>query len=179
VLFTLTRLSSSEQYKGYDKVIEVVAQLVKEKPNLKYLIGGKGDLIEVERIETLIKSYHLENQIQLLGFIKEEELANHFLVADNYIMPSHNEGFGIVFIEAAFYGLPVIAGNIDGSSDALLDGKLGELVNPDSKDEIKRAILKSISRPKKDQGKLHHLTQQNFNFYAYSKRFIRSISFNQ
>jgi glycosyltransferase involved in cell wall biosynthesis len=77
-----------------------------------------------------------------LGFIKEEELAQHFLLAGTYIMPSQNEGFGIVFIEAAFYGLNVVAGNMDGSKDALLNGQLGFLVNPNESREISQAILK-------------------------------------
>ena len=59
-------------------------------------------------------------------------------------MPSKEEGFGIVFIEAMFYGLPVIAGNIDGSADALCQGELGLLVNPANISEIKEAVQKII-----------------------------------
>ena len=55
-------------------------------------------------------------------------------------MPSYGEGFGIVFIEAMYFGLPVIAGNKDGSVDALLNGKLGILVDPMNVEEIKSAI---------------------------------------
>jgi glycosyltransferase involved in cell wall biosynthesis len=61
-------------------------------------------------------------------------------MSDLYVMPSYNEGFGIVFIEAMYYGLPVIAGNKDGSVDALLNGKLGTLIDPMDINALKNAI---------------------------------------
>jgi phosphatidylinositol alpha-1,6-mannosyltransferase len=173
VLFTLTRLSSNEQYKGYDKVFEAMAQLVNEKPNLKYLIGGKGDAIEIERISNLIRDYRLENNVQLLGFINEDELANHFLVADTYIMPSQNEGFGIVFIEAAFYGLPIVAGNMDGSIDALLNGQFGLLVNPININEIKKAILEAKVNLRKFD--ISNQLNANFGFSIFKLNFFNAI----
>lgn len=175
VLFTLTRLSSSEQYKGYDKVIEAMAQLVKEKPNLKYLIGGKGDTIEIERILNLIKEHHLENNIQLLGFIKEEELANHFLVADTYIMPSQNEGFGLVFIEAAFYGLPVIAGNKDGSVDAVLSGKL---IDPQNILEVSSSIKLNLNLVQQKNKSINSANADSkFGFTGYKNNFFETLRF--
>ena len=62
-------------------------------------------------------------------------------------MPSEKEGFGIVFIEAMFYGKPVIAGNKDGSVDALCNGELGLLVDPGSVTEIATAIKKMLVNP--------------------------------
>ena len=74
------------------------------------------------------------------GYIANEELANYFSIADLYVMPSLKEGFGIVFIEALFYGLPVLAGNKDGSVDALANGEFGFLVDPDDQEEIYAGI---------------------------------------
>ena len=173
VLFTLCRLSSTEQYKGYDVVLEALSKVVKLKPNLKYLIGGKGDDKEIERVKNLIKKYHIENHVQLLGFIKEEELAQHFLLAGTYIMPSQNEGFGIVFIEAAFYGLNVIAGNIDGSRDALLNDQLGFLVNPNESRETGQAILKLNPRSFKKNNL--GLVLENLSFLVYKRNLFQSL----
>jgi glycosyltransferase involved in cell wall biosynthesis len=66
-------------------------------------------------------------------------------MADIYVMPSMKEGFGIVFIEAMFYGLPVIAGNKDGSVDALRNGALGILVDPLDVDAIEKSLLNLLS----------------------------------
>ena len=83
----------------------------------------------------------LQQQVIIAGFIPADELAAHFALADLYIMPSHKEGFGIVFIEAMFYGKPVIAGNADGSAEALDNGKLGILINPDDTEQITNAVI--------------------------------------
>jgi glycosyltransferase involved in cell wall biosynthesis len=80
----------------------------------------------------------------LAGFIPEEEMADFFGIADMYVMPSKKEGFGLIFVEAMYHGLPVIAGNVDGSVDALANGSLGILVNPDEQTDITNAIQKMI-----------------------------------
>ena len=61
-------------------------------------------------------------------------------------MPSKREGFGIVFLEALLHGLPVIAGNKDGSADPLLDGKIGLLIDPDNLKGISEAILSILEK---------------------------------
>ena len=145
VLLTLSRLSSKERYKGYDNVLYAIKNLKELYPTIKYLVVGKYDAKEKKRLDNIIKILQLENNIIFTGFIPDDELAPHYDLADLYIMPSKKEGFGIVFIEAMYYGKPVIAGNKDGSVDALCNGKLGLLVDPDSKEEITAAIKKVIS----------------------------------
>ena len=88
-------------------------------------------------------------------------------------MPSRKEGFGIVFIEAMYYGLPVIAGNMDGSSDALLHGKLGQLVNPDSVEEIANAIS-NILKNKPSYIPDRKLLIQHFSYETYKNNLERS-----
>ncbi|MEO6231180.1 MAG: glycosyltransferase family 4 protein [Ferruginibacter sp.] len=145
VLITLTRLSSREQYKGYDNVLQSLFEIKKTTPNIKYLVIGKYDTLEKQRIDNIITSLDLQQQVIFAGFIPEEEVGAHYSIADIYIMPSKKEGFGIVFIEAMYYGKPVIAGNKDGSVDALHNGKFGLLVDPDNLDEITAAITKVIN----------------------------------
>ena len=139
VILTVCRLDKSEAYKGYDKVIEALPKIIEKIPNLAYLIGGKGD--DVPRIERLIKDKGLDDYVKLIGFIPEKELVDHYNLCDVFVMPSKGEGFGIVFLEALACGRPVICGNKDGSVDAVLNGKLGILVNPDSINQIAEAII--------------------------------------
>lgn len=145
VLITLTRLSSKEQYKGYDNVLYAIRELKITIPQIKYILVGKYDEAEKERVDTLILSLQLQDNIIFTGFIPDDELAAHYSIADLYIMPSKKEGFGLVFIEAMYYGKPVIAGNKDGSVDALRNGKFGLLINPDDREEITNAIIKVIN----------------------------------
>lgn len=180
VLYTLTRLRNTELYKGYDKVIEAMKAVVANYPNTKYVLGGKYDPDEKERIERLIEENGLEQNVILTGFLEESELVPHYQMADTYIMPSKKEGFGIVFIEALVCGTPVIAGNADGSADALLQGELGTLVNPDSIKDITTAIINHIeSNPKKDKEKRLNTvnkTLEHFSFEKYTQRLERILA---
>lgn len=178
ILMTLTRLSSKERYKGYDKVIEATAQLKEKYPHIKYIIAGSFDSSEKIFVDHLIKQYGLQNNVVLPGYIKDEELENHFAMSDMYVMPSRKEGFGIVFIEAMYYGLPVIAGNIDGSSDALLNGKLGQLVNPGDVNDIATAIA-NVLENKKSFSPDRNLLLQFFSYEIYKEKLADIISFDR
>lgn len=147
ILFTLTRLSTAEQYKGYEQVIKTVSKLKHTFPAIKYIIAGAADTEEATRVKKLIQYNNVEEQVILTGFINEAELPDHFLLADVFVLPSRNEGFGIVFIEALACGLPVICGNIDGSLDAIKNGLLGTAINPDNLDELENAITQCLLKP--------------------------------
>lgn len=147
ILFTLTRLSAKERYKGYDKVMEAMVQI--GSSDVRYLIAGSYDEEEKKYIDDMVRKLNLEDRVVLAGFIDDEEVASHFAMSDCYVMPSVKEGFGIVFIEAMYYGLPVIAGNADGSVDALQNGRLGLLVDPYNVGEIKNAIQDVLTNREK------------------------------
>lgn len=179
ILFSLSRLSSSEKYKGYDHTIELLPQLLKEYPNLVYLLGGKWDTVEKKRLDDLIALNHLQEHIRLVGFIDEAELTEHFLLSDVFILPSKKEGFGIVFIEALASGLRVIAGNKDGSVDALQNGALGLLVDPDDQDGILNslAMLLQHSQTEKEKKNLQEKCVQAFGYKQYLKS-MRNLLLN-
>ena len=147
IIFTLTRLASSEQYKGYEHVIKAVSHLKLKFPEIKYMLSGQYDSAEEMRIRKLIRSYGVEEQVILTGFLTEKELADYFLLADLFVLPSKKEGFGIVFIEALACGLPVICGNADGSIDAIRNGELGTAINVNDQDELEKAIIKYLEKP--------------------------------
>lgn len=174
VLLTLTRLASKEQYKGYDQVMQAVHDLKERYPSIKYLVVGKYDALEKERLDGIITRLSLQEHIIFAGFIPDEELAAHYTLADLYIMPSQKEGFGIVFIEAMFYGKPVIAGNIDGSVDALKNGAFGLLVNPANQQQITNAIIEVISNNKKFIPKQEEV-MQHFSFSVYKEKLRKII----
>ena len=140
IIFTLSRLSSLELYKGHDQVIRVIKKLKVKYPQIKYVLAGKYDEIEKLRIDALIKENNVQNEVILTGFINDNELIDHFLIADLFVLPSKGEGFGIVFIEAMACGLPVICGNEDGSIDAICNVELGTAISPDNLQELENAI---------------------------------------
>lgn len=177
ILFTLTRIASTEGYKGYDLVLEVLPEIIKIHPTLLYFIAGQADPEEQSRLEAMIESLDLENNVIMLGYIPEDRVSKYYQLSDVFIMPSRKEGFGLVFIEAAACGTKVIAGNQDGSSDALLQGRLGTLIDPQDKTEIRNAILKSLSESDTSSSKLIQRTcLKHFSYQAYQERVRKLIT---
>jgi phosphatidyl-myo-inositol dimannoside synthase len=174
ILFTLSRLSSKDRYKGYDKVFKALALLKKDYPLLRYLVGGGYDAVEKAFVDQEISNLQLQDVVTITGYLPEEELAQHFAMADMYVMPSKKEGFGIVFVEAMYYGLPVIAGNADGSADALLNGQIGLLVDPENIEDIKTAIEKILKNPAASKPD-HKLLVENFGYENYKFKLAEII----
>lgn len=173
ILLTLTRLSSTELYKGYDIVLRTLPEILKIHPTLLYFIAGKADNEEQERLEGMIEELNLQNNVILLGFIPEEMVSAYFQLADIFIMPSREEGFGLVFIEAAACGTRIIAGNKDGSRDALIDGKLGTLVDPQNEIEIVNAVFATLSNSIKiSPHAIQKICTENFGYSRYKHRIM-------
>jgi phosphatidylinositol alpha-1,6-mannosyltransferase len=145
ILMTVSRLASSERYKGQDRVIRILPRLRSEHPDIVYLIVGDGD--DRPRLEALALECGVTEQVVFVGRVSQDELPDYFRLADVFVMPSTGEGFGIVFLEAIASGANVIAGNQDGSRDALGDGALGTLVAPDNLDELASAIRSALDKP--------------------------------
>lgn len=144
VILTVGRLSETDQYKGYDRIIEALPTVLQQVPNLRYLIVGKGK--DRDRVERLIHHLNLQNHVTLAGFIPDEELCDHYNLCDLFAMPSKGEGFGIVYLEALACGKPALGGNQDGAIDALCHGKLGALVDPNNVEEIAQTLIGILNR---------------------------------
>jgi glycosyltransferase involved in cell wall biosynthesis len=138
VILTLGRLEPRERYKGFDEVIDVMPVLIKGFPDLKYLIVGDGP--DRARLEAKVAALGMATNVIFTGYIPESEKVAHYSLADAFVMPSTGEGFGIVLIEAAACGVPVVGSHVDGSREALLDGQLGSLVDPERPDELVQAV---------------------------------------
>jgi phosphatidyl-myo-inositol dimannoside synthase len=145
VLMTMGRLAAAEKYKGFDEVLELMPRLLAEFPDVKYLIVGDGP--DKARLEQKARDIGVAKEVIFAGKIDEREKTQHFRLADIYVMPSSGEGFGIVLIEAAACGIPIIGSKADGSREALLQGELGKLIDPGQPEEIYGAI-RAIFRSK-------------------------------
>lgn len=141
VLLSLGRLIKR---KGHVWFIENVFIHLPE--NYIYIIAGNGN--EFDTIAETIRRLNLDKRIRLLGYVTEREKPCLFELADLFIMPNiydenDQEGFGIVLLEAGSYSLPSIAANIEGITDAIIDGKTGILVE----EKNASAYLEAITHP--------------------------------
>ena len=175
VLFSIGRLVKR---KGFDKVIEVMPNILSTIPNLCYVLAGTG------KDEKYIKEKASDiKNIIFLGKISEREKWTWLSLCDIFIMPARNcssdfEGFGIVYLEAGLMSKPVIAGDSGGVRDAVLGDKTGILVNPNNNSQIISAII----RLAQDQNLRHKLGQKGrertikqFNWRDKAKEFAEII----
>lgn len=169
IILTVGRLDSKEGYKGQDKIIASLPILLKSFPNLHYLVVGEGS--DKKRLKDITEDLGLSNIVTFCGFVHDDLIDDYYLAADLFVMPSKGEGFGIVFLEAMVAGVPVIGGAKDGTSAALLGGKLGMLVDPDNKDELVKAMFDMLSKTgpelffdsqKLRKECLSHFSEENF-----------------
>lgn len=148
VLLTVSRLALTERYKGHRQVLAALNSVRQRFPDVCYLVVGTGD--DLPSLREAVEAAGLQSNVILAGHVPGEELADHYRLSDMFVMPSSREGFGIVFLEAMACGKPVVAGNVDGSVDALDDGRLGLLVNPHEPTQIAEAICKTLAREPKE-----------------------------
>jgi len=146
VLLTVGRLPGFERYKGQDRIIALLPKLISKFPNLVYLIVGDGS--DRARLEKIVATLRLQKQVIFAGQIPENEKVDHYNLADAFAMPSTSEGFGFVFLEAAACGLPVLGGKVDGSRDALVDGRLGVMIDPENTDELFDGLQEILQKNK-------------------------------
>src|SRR5207237_6356567 len=144
VILTIARLAGAERYKGYDQLLRALPLVREQFPDVRYVLGGRG--ADRARIEALIRELDVTANVTLAGYVADHELRSHYNLCDVFAMPSKGEGFGIVFLEALGCGKPVLAGNRDGSVDAVLNGAIGVLVDTDNVTEIANAVISILRR---------------------------------
>ena len=178
ILLTVARLAHTEKYKGYDDILMALPAIKVHFPNIKYVLAGNADDIEYGRITNLIADLQLTNTVVMTGFVEDHLLPQLYQMADAFVMPSRKEGFGIVFIEAAWCGLPLIAGNQDGSADALLNGTLGRLITPGDIPQLTEAILQTLKSPYTiiQQQAARQAVADHFGYPAFKARLAAALN---
>lgn len=125
LVFSIGRLS---RRKGFDQMIRAVAQLRTEGVPLCYVIAGIGE--DADYLDGLIAEHHLHGWVHRIGAVEATALPRWLNACDVFAMPNReiegdNEGFGMVFIEAAACGKPSLAGEAGGTGSAVLHAITG------------------------------------------------------
>jgi glycosyltransferase involved in cell wall biosynthesis len=148
-LLTLGRLQANERYKGIDEVIELMPRLLRQHPQLTYVIAGDGS--DRPRLEAKVKGLGLGQAVIFTGRVAEADKVALYNLADAFVMPSAGEGFGIVLIEAAACGIPVIGGARDAGRETLLDGKLGRFADAADSDALFGAVDDALRQGRRNE----------------------------
>lgn len=131
--------------KGHDRAIENLPVLLAEGLDVYYLICGRGPM-EPE-LRSLASKLGVEERVLFAGYVPDEQLASYYAACDLFSMLTFFdtkdrsiEGFGIVYLEAGYFGKPVIASRVGGVEDAVRHGESGILVDPNSNEEVAKAL---------------------------------------
>jgi glycosyltransferase involved in cell wall biosynthesis len=159
IIGAIARLSKE---KGLDFLIEAIKILHKNNYPVKLKIAGSGD--EKLSLEYLRNSLDLQDSIEFLGWIDDRE--EFFNEIDIFCLPSKEETFGLVILEAMLYKKPIISTKTAGAIMILQDEVSGILINNSKPDLIALAIMDLIDNPKKIPDLIYHAHKELIDLYS-------------
>lgn len=163
--------------KGHRYALEAVAQLLARHPHVKYKIAGSGPLLK--SLRELCKSLRLEEVVEFLGFVPNAELPRLLAECDVFLLPSWNEAFGVVYLEAMANGKPVIGCQGEGIEDFVEHGRTGLLVKPRDVDSLVEALGFLLSNPDKARSMGERARQLVLENYTWEKNAEKTIKVYQ
>jgi teichuronic acid biosynthesis glycosyltransferase TuaC len=143
--------------KGVDILIHA-AVILKTKID-DFTISLVGDGPERVYLEHLTNELDLKNVIRFCGHVPNNQVAEYLKESNLLVVPSRNEGWGMVILEALSAGVPVVASKVGGIPEVLQDGKYGILVQPESPIRLAEAIETAIEKKWQEQELRHYATQ--------------------
>jgi len=167
------RLDAAEHWKGHNELIACWPRVVDAVPDARLEIAGGGT--GLERVQALCRSSRAADRIEVLGFVPEERIEALFRRAHVFAMPSRQEGFGITYIEAMRFGLPVIASVHDAGAEVNVDGETGYNVDLDRPEELGDRLIELL----RDTDKARELGRAgaerwaaHFRYSNFAERFL-------
>ena len=176
-LLSVTRLGLADAYKGIDVVLRALPTVLEKHPGASYVIAGDGS--DRPRLEKLARELGIRDRVEFCGEVTGSRLRTLYSEADLFVLPSQKEGFGIVFLEAMSYGLPVVAARAAGALDVIQDGVTGLLVPPDQPDALAWALegLLADAAHRQTLGEAgRKRVVENFSFEHFSQRWQRWLA---
>lgn len=168
ILISLGRLAKE---KNWQTLITAVAPVIQKHPNVRLVVLGEGE--ERDGLEKLAKKLNMTQRINLIGSVPFDEVPNYLKAADLFCFASVTETQGLVTLEAMAAGLPIVAVDATGTSDAVTNGEQGLLTANDSE-----AITSTLLRLLEDEGlcqKLAEAAERKANDFDSEKQAKRLV----
>jgi phosphatidyl-myo-inositol dimannoside synthase len=140
-ILSVTRLDRGDRYKGIATVIEAFSMLADD--SIQYFVVGHGN--DLSFLQLVADRCGVKDRVHFMSGVSDSELIALYQKCDAFVLPSGKEGFGIVFLEAMFFGAPVIAAREKGAVDVVRDGDTGLSVRFGDTIAIKEAIERVVS----------------------------------
>ena len=144
----VTTVGNVRRVKGHDLLIRAAARVIEQYPQVQFKIAG--EILEPEyfkELQQIVVDLSLSGNFHFVGGISN--LSNYLLETDIFVLPSRSEGFSNAVIEAMAASIPVVATNVGGNAEAVVDGISGYIVEADDVVALSIAIEKLIADPAK------------------------------
>jgi glycosyltransferase involved in cell wall biosynthesis len=125
-------------WKGFDQLIDLMAQLIKESPKLLLLIVGDGPL--KNDLQNRINDLDLNNNIKLIGKVSKNKVFQYMRASDIFVLNTSYEGLPHIVLESMAARLPVIITRVGGNVEVIKDGENGFLYNLGDTDDLRKKI---------------------------------------
>ncbi len=140
------RMAAAERYKGHDLLIDIWPRVQAEVPGARLVIVGDGD----DRARLEARTVALREHVSFLGHVSDAALAALYRDCAFFVMPSRDEGFGLVFLEAMRAGKACIGG-VGAAAEVIEDGVTGLVVDPAESEQVLKAVLRLFREPETRQ----------------------------
>jgi glycosyltransferase involved in cell wall biosynthesis len=138
----VARMAAWERYKGHDLLITIWPRVAAEVPGARLMVVGDGD----DRARLEARTAQLEGLVSFIGRVSDEALTALYQQCAFFVMPSRDEGFGLVFLEAMRAGKACI-GAVGAAAEIIEDGVTGLVVDPGDPEQLLKAILRLFREP--------------------------------
>jgi glycosyltransferase involved in cell wall biosynthesis len=138
--FTVTTVGNIRHVKGHDVLIQAAALVLAQYPEASFSIAG--DVLEpacFDELQRLVTQLGIEDSFRFIGGVRD--VAQHLAAADVFVLPSRSEGFSNAILEAMACALPVIATDVGGNAEAVLNAVTGYIVPPEDPAALARCML--------------------------------------
>lgn len=163
-----------EAKKGQDVLIEAFATIAPNYPDANLALVGATDEA-LPRLRAIVTRLGLAERIQFFADVPHDEIGGFFSQATVFALPSRQEPFGIVILEAGAYSVPVVASRVGGVPEILSDGETGILVAPDDPVALAsgiRTLLDSPTMAKAMGDRLHDHVIRNFTWTSAYRKYV-------
>ena len=154
---------------GPDVLLKAMVEVKKVIPDIKLSMAGTGELNEF--LKSLAAQLNLSGTVDFVGFVPHEQMYSFISQHHLMVMPSLTEAFGVAALEASACGRPVIASNVGGVPEVVLDGTTGILVPPKDPDKLAQAII-SLTQ---DAGRREKMGRAGYEFVKQRYSWERSL----
>ena len=176
IVLVVGRMAAGERYKGHEELIDAWPDVLAREPAAELVIVGDGD--DRPRLESRARAGRAAHRIRFAGFVARAGLHDLYRRAAIFALPSRNEGFGLVYLEAMAHRLPCVGSVHDAAGEIVLHGETGLLVDTDSRHETVAAIAGLLGNPelRRQMGEAgHDRWRRVFSFERFRDRAVSLI----